>query len=168
MLTANFKTASSNPCSIAISLGVPASYRGLRYAPLHPTRAMLKIKNHEEYRAAYQVGILDRLDPQQVWNDLHALAAGEPVILCWENANVFCHRRLVAEWLEAGLDVVIPETGFERENCLPAMKAPGKPPSTRWAKKKPQSECFAWGVGDPVAIEKNTSIPLQPAAEPHR
>jgi hypothetical protein len=138
MLTANFKTASSNPCSIAISLGVPASYRGLRYAPLHPTRAMLKIKNHEEYRAAYQVGILDRLDPQQVWRELHEMSEA-PILLCWEAANVFCHRRLVAEWLEQNLGVEISELGFQRDQCLPAMDCPAKKPSGRW-KKAPQSE----------------------------
>jgi hypothetical protein len=167
MLTANFKTANSNPCSIAISLGVPASYRGLRYAPLHPTKAMLRIKDHEHYRQAYQAGILDRLDPARVWRELHALAEN-PILLCWEDANVFCHRRIVAEWLEQNLGVKISELGLQREQCLPAMDCPAKKPSNRWAKKKPQSESFVWGVGDPVTIEKNTSIPLQLAAQPHR
>jgi hypothetical protein len=140
MLTSNFKKSGDDPNSIGISLGVPLSYHGQRYPALHPTRAMLKIKDHEQYRAAYQAGILDQLDAADVWSELHAMTES-PILLCWEKANEFCHRRIVAEWLELHLGVIIPELGFDREKCLPAMEAPAKQ-STRWYPRP--NERFLW------------------------
>jgi hypothetical protein len=68
-----------------------------------------------EYRRRYAEQ-LALLDPAAVWNELHALAGGdEPVLLCWERkadleANrVFCHRRIVAAWLEAPLGQIVAE-----------------------------------------------------------
>ena len=68
-------------------------------------------------RAGYEPlyrAILTRLDPHQVVADLHRLADPyEPVLLCWERppftARVWCHRRLVAAWLERALGLVVPE-----------------------------------------------------------
>jgi len=56
------------------------------------------------YRGACQK-ILAGLDPQKVFEDL-----GEDAILsCWEAPSKFCHRRLVAAWLEEKLGVQVPE-----------------------------------------------------------
>jgi len=56
------------------------------------------------YREAYQK-ILDGLDPQEVFEDLCA----DAILLCWEAPGKFCHRRLVAAWLEEKLGVQVPE-----------------------------------------------------------
>jgi len=56
------------------------------------------------YREAYQK-ILDGLDPQEVFEDLRE----DAILLCWEAPGKFCHRRLVAEWLEKSLGVKVPE-----------------------------------------------------------
>jgi len=64
---------------------------------------MLKMTNGE-YRAAYQE-ILDRLDPRKVYQEL----GEDAILLCWEKPGEFCHRRLVAEWLERELGVEVPE-----------------------------------------------------------
>jgi uncharacterized protein (DUF488 family) len=65
---------------------------------------MLKM-DEATYRAAYQE-ILDRLDPRKVFYD----DLGEDaILLCWEKPGEFCHRRLVAEWIEAALGVKVPE-----------------------------------------------------------
>ena len=66
-----------------------------------------------EYRPRY-AAILDRLDPREQWELLHAKAGGaEPVLLCWERPPLddrnFCHRRLVAAWFEQHLGVEVPE-----------------------------------------------------------
>ena len=74
-----------------------------RYPALAPTRQMLKM-GEAEYRAAYQE-ILDRLDPRKVYQEL----GEDAVLLCWEKPGEFCHRRLVAEWLEEHLGVTIIE-----------------------------------------------------------
>lgn len=63
------------------------------------------------------VELLGRLDPQEVWDDLHRLAGGaEPVLLCFERDRCDCHRGLVADWLCEELGVEVAEfdpAGFE-------------------------------------------------------
>lgn len=58
----------------------------------------------EEAREAYQK-ILDGLDPQKVFEDLRK----DVIHLCWEAPGTFCHRRLVAAWLEENLSVQVPK-----------------------------------------------------------
>jgi hypothetical protein len=113
---------------VGICLYAPrGSIGGFRlYKPLAPTKEMLKM-GIDEYTPKYQA-ILDQLDPQKVWDDLHLLAnphAGsvralctiEPILLCYETPpftrSNFCHRRQAALWLEQRLGVSIPELGFE-------------------------------------------------------
>lgn len=64
---------------------------------------MLKL-DEASYRVEFQK-ILDRLDPQKVFNDLRP----DAILLCWEPPGKFCHRRLVAEWLESHLGIEVPE-----------------------------------------------------------
>ena len=92
--------------------GTPAGFR--QYRALAPDADMLKM-SQALYLPRYQA-ILDCLDPQQVWDDLHRLAGDqEPVLLCWERppftASNWCHRRLVADWFHDRLGVVVPEWG---------------------------------------------------------
>jgi len=44
------------------------------------------------------------LNPVHVADDLEG-----KVLLCWELPGQFCHRRLVAEWLEKNLLIEVPE-----------------------------------------------------------
>jgi len=64
---------------------------------------MLKM-DEATYRVEYQK-ILDNLDPQKIFADLEEGA----ILLCWEAPGKFCHRRLVAEWLEEHLGRPVPE-----------------------------------------------------------
>jgi hypothetical protein len=73
----------------------------------------------DEYLERFHAEILAPLDPKAVWDELHRLAGGvEPVLLCWEKPPVaasempghdFCHRRIVAQWLEEKLNVTVAE-----------------------------------------------------------
>jgi hypothetical protein len=54
---------------------------------------------------------LASLDPARVVAEL----GDQAVLLCFEAPGRLCHRRIVAEWLEEALGVVIPELGFPRE-----------------------------------------------------
>ena len=70
------------------------------------------------YTRRYQAEVLDKLDPVAVVMDLDRLCylpegPVEAILLCWEPPGAFCHRRLVAEWLERSLGIVVPELGFE-------------------------------------------------------
>ncbi len=77
---------------------------------------------------------LSRLDLARVWEDLHDLVAPhEPVLLCWErlDRDDQCHRRLVADWFERGLGVVVPEIGHQPSlftSSGPGLRSARRPP----------------------------------------
>jgi len=48
--------------------------------------------------------VLSKLDPQRLYEDLDG-----SILLCWENSDQFCHRHIVAMWLEKNLGIEVPE-----------------------------------------------------------
>jgi hypothetical protein len=124
MMTSNFKTAGRHPSAVAICRGVPSWYRGKRYLSLSPTREMLA--NLPDFDVEYDK-ILAGLNPRKVYKELVALCDGEePILLCWELFDVRCHRRRVAEWLMAELDVEIPELNHHLSESTPYFRMPRK------------------------------------------
>jgi uncharacterized protein (DUF488 family) len=81
----------------------------------------LKAKDPELFDREYRKQ-LDSLDAKQVAEDLGPNA----ILLCWESFNVRCHRRLVAEWLEEKLEIVVLEIGHERSESIPFSEQPSK------------------------------------------
>ncbi len=67
----------------------------------------------EEYEVEFNK-ILAGLDPAEIARKVGPTG----VMLCWESPNVYCHRRIVAEWLEGSLGVVVNEIGFERHEIM--------------------------------------------------
>jgi uncharacterized protein (DUF488 family) len=57
------------------------------------------------YAIEYLRDVLDKLDPAKVVEEL----GFDAVLLCWEAPGRFCHRRLVAAWLEEALGIEVPE-----------------------------------------------------------
>src|ERR1039458_3458645 len=120
--TSNFAKSGKHPDAVAISQGIPRfSPHVKRYMPLAPPRWLLKAKDPELFDRDYRKQ-LESLDAKQVVEDLGPNA----IILCWESFNVRCHRRLVAEWLEEKLGIVVPELDHERAESLPFNKQPSK------------------------------------------
>ena len=119
--TSNFAKSGSHPDAVAISQGVPRFYNGRRYMPLAPPRWLLKAKDPELFDREYRKQ-LEALDAKQVAGDL----GPDAVLLCWESFNVRCHRRLVAEWLEEKLGIVVPEVDHERSESIPFSEQPSK------------------------------------------
>lgn len=97
---------------VSIARGSPRGFSGRKELRLAPTWAMLKMKK-PEYDAAF-AAILAKLDPAEIYQTLGTNA----VLLCWEKPGEWCHRRLVAEWLEESLDMEISEYGFDRMACI--------------------------------------------------
>jgi uncharacterized protein (DUF488 family) len=58
----------------------------------------------EEYYIEQYSLILSKLDPKKVYEDLK-----DTVLLCYEKSGVFCHRRVVAAWIEDSLGVSVEE-----------------------------------------------------------
>ena len=119
--TSNFAKSANPPEAVAISQGVPGWYKGRRYMPLAPPRWLLKEKDPELFDREYRKQLAS-LDTGQVAEELGPNA----VLLCWESFNVRCHRRLVAEWLEEKLGILVPELGHERSESVPFSEQKSK------------------------------------------
>lgn len=89
---------------VSIALRPPTWYTGATYPTLAPTPKILRdyksCPNIGIYVQNYTEDVLERLLPEQVVAALTRLTVGgTPVLLCYERAGDFCHRRLVSAWL---------------------------------------------------------------------
>ncbi|HEC91770.1 MAG TPA: hypothetical protein ENI51_02060 [Candidatus Atribacteria bacterium] len=105
MKTSNFRKNGYHPLAVAISRTVPKWYKGRRYLKLAPPWWLIKIKNPQKFIEFYYRYVLNRLDPNTVYAEL----GQDAILLCWEEPGEFCHRRIVAQWLEEKLNIKIPE-----------------------------------------------------------
>jgi hypothetical protein len=106
IFTSNFKIAGHLPQAMAISLGVPKGWRGTRCTVLAPPRHLIKIMDPKTFIPLYRAQVLDRLEPHKIIRDL---GGDNFVMVCWEDPGVFCHRRVVAVWLEKATDIKVEE-----------------------------------------------------------
>ena len=92
---------------VSIATKAPEGFNGRRYPQLYPKWWFFKIYkdtgNKEHYTKHYHKEILNKLNPQRVYEDLGENA----VLLCWEKTGEFCHRHLVADWLMNKLGIKI-------------------------------------------------------------
>jgi len=112
MKTSNFSRSGSDPWAVAISRTQPKGWKGRVYEELAPSWQLLnmvkmagKRLDPKEYACRYREEVLSSLDAQKVFDDLDE----DAILLCWEKPGAFCHRRLVAEWLEEELGISVPE-----------------------------------------------------------
>lgn len=121
METSSFKLSGKDPRAVSIARRAPNGQRGLpryigrEYLDLAPSEALLKAWNVKhrkislaEYTQRFYQETLSHRSPSQVFQDLGEVA----ILLCYEAPGEFCHRRLVAQWLEEALGISIPEKGF--------------------------------------------------------
>lgn len=105
-------------------------WHGESYPDLFPTYEMIKMTDEKEYEKVYRKEVLDKLNPLDVYRDLE-----DAVILCHESiakiesGETFCHRHIIAKWLEEelwlqyGMDVKIPELRDEKAELKKVLKA---------------------------------------------
>ena len=82
------------------------------FIPLNPTIDMIDLAHegrYEEYEERYRSEILSRLNPHEVVKDLHALYGRKVALLCFEAAGKFCHRHIVAKWIEENTGISVDE-----------------------------------------------------------
>lgn len=114
---AKLRLLPDNVVPISICAKVPNWYTGLQYRKLIPKYDFfMKWKeNHdnEYFTKCYKEQVLSALDPTDVILDLSRLCYGfnvgeeDVALICYEKSTDFCHRHLVAEWLN--------ENGFSCE-----------------------------------------------------
>ena len=112
---------------IGVSSGTPrgtGGYRRLRALEPGPWfRSVTPARYLELYTE-----ILSRLDPAEIHDRLITLS-DNPVLLCWETASdchsgrTFCHRHLVAQWLEDRLGIDVPEVGHPKLDRFAFLRA---------------------------------------------
>ncbi len=96
------------PDGIAITVYKPKFWNGDVYPDLAPSRDLLNRykagkATDEEYTVEFNRH-LSTLDPKTVWRDLK-----DKVLLCYETADKFCHRHLVANWIKESLGYEVEE-----------------------------------------------------------
>lgn len=98
---------------ISIARYTPGYFKGRSIINVAPTGPMLSMKD-EEYKKAY-AEILRHVDVVKLHRNILQIADGRNVaLLCYEKPGEFCHRRLLAEWMERSLNIEIPEYGVTK------------------------------------------------------
>lgn len=74
-------------------------WKGETYYPLFPSQNLLSdykngLIDEKEYERRYVSETLSKLNPKKVYEDLDG-----KVLLCYEKTSDFCHRHIVAKWL---------------------------------------------------------------------
>lgn len=96
---------------ISIAGRAPDWYKGLEYKKVAPKKDwFLQWKsNHDNefYIQKYNETVLSTLKQEDVVSELEELSNGKAVVLiCYEKPSDFCHRHIVADWLnEKGYNV---------------------------------------------------------------
>lgn len=96
---------------IAICGGIPDYYHGLWYRKVAPKWDWFQQwkQNHDNdfYIKKFNETVLNAKDQWTVATELQALAPGKDIaLICYEKPEDFCHRHLVADWLnKAGYEV---------------------------------------------------------------
>ena len=110
---ANAKKYPEDYVQVSIALYSPKDYHGLEYKSLSPTKEILfdwkKTHDIKNYIESFYSIVLGNLNPVDVISDLVSLTSGHKkiILLCYEKSGNFCHRHIVAEWLnKAGYNVI--------------------------------------------------------------
>lgn len=109
MQTSYFAKSYNHPNAVSISRKPASWFEGREYKKLAPPMWLVmrtKLdKEYDFYIFEYTRTVLDKLDPKQVFEEL----GKDSVLLCHEGKGKFCHRHIVAKWLEKNLKIKIEE-----------------------------------------------------------
>ncbi len=117
--TSNHKTIGilglKNTLAISGNKGASENYIGDSYPALAPRLKMWlewhnninklsKEENIDFYINRYYEEVLKKLNPEEL-----KIILEHKILVCYEEYNEFCHRQIVAAWLELNLDIEVPE-----------------------------------------------------------
>jgi hypothetical protein len=115
--TSNYARHKLNEHAIAISIGPPHWYTGKKCHQLAPTWEMVerfrsKLMGHTEYTKLYIQLLISRFDSP---DDIVKLIPNGSFLICYETPGAFCHRRILADYIEIKTGKVWPEWMNEKE-----------------------------------------------------
>ena len=103
---AKLKSLPKNVIPISSCGKAPDWYKGLQYKKLAPKYDFFMEwkKNHDNdyYIKCFNEQVLDELNARRVIEDLECLTGhyvSDIALICYEKPGDFCHRHLVADWL---------------------------------------------------------------------
>ncbi|WP_156181066.1 DUF488 family protein, N3 subclade [Desulfovibrio sp. TomC] len=118
MITTSYFAREKNiPNPVCIAQVKPSWSKSKEYKKLAPPwnlvgRYKKGTVSTQQYTQEYSFFVLSRLNPVEVLNEIKSLFGDDASLLCYEKPGDFCHRRIVAEWLEKGTGEVVPELKF--------------------------------------------------------
>ena len=90
---------------VAISGKVPDFYNGLTYREFAPRWEMYNTGYTEEYKK-----YLNTLDKEEIRDDFDSPHnCNNTILLCYEKSGDFCHRHILADWLEENFEYKVEE-----------------------------------------------------------
>ena len=110
------KLHKDNIVVIGIALYPPKWFAGPSLKMVSPSYDILhNSQDHEDYEKRFFSEILAHRDPKVFLSNIERLANGKDVALCcYEKPDDFCHRHLVAKWMNEKLGLQIQEYGVSR------------------------------------------------------
>lgn len=117
----NCDTDKYHTLSISKDRGTDANYKKDCYLKLAPLESFFRVwrnnptnlsekENNEYYIREYYHNVLEKLDPSEVYKEID-----NSILLCYEENNAFCHRHIVAAWLELFLNIEIFEVKINND-----------------------------------------------------
>ena len=111
----NWNSQLYRTCSISGDRGMMAKYKGQYYSRLAPKYAFWKVwkdnigkiperENNLFYIKSYYEEVLSKLEVEEVDSDIE-----DTTLLCYEDGEEFCHRHIVAAWIELLMGKRVPE-----------------------------------------------------------
>ena len=98
---------------IGVALWPPRFFRGISMKQVAPRRYMLDDRlTDEEYIRMYRNAVLRLVDARSFIQDLERASRGMDVALCcFEKPGDFCHRHILAKWLNEQTGIEVSEFG---------------------------------------------------------
>ena len=98
---------------VSIAGKAPAFYTGIQYKVFAPTWDIFsKWKNGSidnfGYTELFKQNVLSKIDKNSVIQSFSKFG-GDIVLLCYEKSGDFCHRHIVADWIESELGIRVDE-----------------------------------------------------------
>ena len=114
MFTSYFANLKKVKYPVAICKYPPAWYLGAKFKQFAPKPELLLAYkngeiNEEGFAVNFKATVLDKFDPVEIYERLTRYYTENATLLCYEKPGEFCHRRLVAAWLEKANNIIILE-----------------------------------------------------------
>ena len=118
IFTSNYARCGNNPMAMSVSASTPPHFRGKHLPHLAPTWSMIDAyKNGAMSESEYSEQYIDLLENQRKLHPKEVLDSipNGTILLCYESPKDFCHRIVLARWLEQASDMLISEWASEEE-----------------------------------------------------